>query len=157
VDQLEYGKNHSYLYDFIRICYSGKQLNPEEITRLYVKERLSAAQISNRYGVAKSVIVSWLTRLAIAPGTNVGSKTNPNNYRHHNPPYGYKVQDGKLVLNKAELKICRLIVELIARRKFSNRAAARELIKQGLKNRSGKLSWSHHMVQQIFNRWKNKV
>lgn len=157
MDQVEYGANHIYLSDFIKMSYSGKLLNPEEIKRLYVKERLSAAQIAARFGVAKSVIIKWTDQLKVAPGTKVGSKTNPNNYRHHNPPYGYKVQDGKLVLNKAELKICRLVVELIGRRKFGIRETARELMKQEFKNRRGEINWSHFVVQQIFNRWNNKV
>lgn len=157
VGLFEHGKNHSYLTDFIRICYNGKHLNPEEIKRLYLKGRLSTAQIAIHYGVSKSAIISWLDKLKISPGTTVGSKTNPENYRHHNPPYGYKVQGGKLILNKAELKICRLVVELIGRKKFGNRETARELNRQGLKNRSGKVSWSHNTIRQIFNRWKNKV
>jgi hypothetical protein len=38
---------------------------------------------------------------------------NPLNYRVHNPPYGYRIQDGWLVLNKSEIRVCSLVVELI--------------------------------------------
>lgn len=157
VDQIGCGTNTSYLVDFIKICFKPQLLNSAEIKQFYVKEGLSASQIAAHYGVSKGVIISWLNRLKISAKTPKGRMTNPNNYRHHNPPYGYKVKDGKLVLNNAELKICRTVVELMGRKKCAARETARELTSRGFKNRRGKSTWGHLIVQQIFKRWKDKL
>ncbi len=157
VDLSVHGTNTSYLFDFIQICFKTQLLNPAEIRHFYLKEGLSAAQIADRYGVSKSVIIGWVNRLGIGAKTSEGRMTNPNNFRHHNPPYGYKVKDNKLVLNKAEIKFCRVVVELMARKKAGARETARELTKRGFKNRQGEVKWGHLVVQQIFKRWKNKL
>lgn len=157
VDQAGYGTNTSYLVDFIKICFKPKLLNPAEIKRFYLNEELSAAQIAAHYGVSKSVIIGWINRLKIGSKSAKGRMTNPNNFRHHNPPYGYKVKDNKLVLNSAELKMCRAVVEYMGRKKCSARQTARELEKRGYKNRRGELNWGHLTIQQIFKRWKDKL
>ena len=83
--------------------------------------------------------------------------TNPENYRHHCPPYGYKVRGGKLVIDNQELKICRLVVELIERQGFGIRETGREITKRGYKNRQGNHSWGHFVVKRIFDRWRGKL
>lgn len=155
--KLGYDTNTSYLTDFVRISFKPQLLNPHEIRKLYLKEGLSAAQIASRFGVSKSVIVSWVNRLKIGSKSAQGRMTNPNNYRHHNPPYGYKVKDNKLALNKSEMKMCRMVVELMGRKKVGARETARELTVRGYKNRRGKTTWGHLVVQQIFKRWKDKL
>ena len=86
-----------------------------------------------------------------------GSLTNPKNYRHHEPPYGYKVRDGQLVLNSTEIRICRLIVNLRGRRGKTLAQVAAELSKRGHKNRRGKTDWHHQTVGNIFKRWNGKL
>jgi hypothetical protein len=108
-------------------------------------------------GVGKTLILSRLKSMGIRVETGRNRMTNPNNFRHHNPPYGYQVKDGKLVLNKSELKVCRLVVELIGRKNKSARETARELINKKLKNRNGDINWGHLVVQKIFKRWKDKI
>ena len=157
VDQAEYGTNPTYLLDFIQICFKPQLLNSAEIKHLYVKVGLSASQIADRLGVSKAVIVGWINRLKIGPKSSKGRMTNPNNFRHHNPPYGYKVKDNKLVLNKSELRICRAVVELMGRKKCGARETARELTRRGFKNRRGETKWGHLVVQQIYLRWKDKL
>jgi hypothetical protein len=157
VDQVEYGTNPTYLIDFIQICFKPQLLNSAEIKHLYLKEGLSASQIADRFGVSKGVIVGLINRLKIGPKSSKGRMTNPNNFRHHNPPYGYKVKDNKLVLNNSEIRTCRVVVELMGRRECSARETARELIRRQFKNRKGQISWGHLVVQQIFKRWKNKL
>lgn len=157
VDLSVHGTNTSYLLDFIRICFKPQLLNSAEIRHFYLKEGLSASQIASHYGVSKTVIIGWINRLKIGSKSATGRMTNPNNFRHHNPPYGYKVRDNKLVLNNAELKVCRAVVELMGRKKCGAREAARELTSRGFKNRRGDSTWGHLVVQQIFKRWKGKL
>jgi len=83
--------------------------------------------------------------------------TNPNNYRHYNAPYGYRVKNGQLVLNPKDLKVCRIVVDFMDRKQRPARETARELIRRGLKNRRGEIKWGHLVVQQIFRRWKGKL
>ncbi len=89
--------------------------------------------------------------------TQAGRITNPNNYRVRNPPYGFRIQDGHLIINKSEIRICRLVAELIERQGFSKIAVARELGARGCKNRIGSTKWDHGTVLNIFERWKNKL
>lgn len=157
MDLSVYGTNTTYLLDFIEICFKPQLLNSSEIKQFYVKEGLSASQIAAHYGVSKGVIIGWINRLKIGPKSAKGRMTNPNNFRHHNPPYGYKVKDNKLALNNAELRVCRAVVELMGRKKSGARETARELISRGFKNRRGEVVWGHLVVQQIFKRWKDKL
>ncbi|MCB0411440.1 MAG: hypothetical protein KDD22_02870, partial [Bdellovibrionales bacterium] len=78
-------------------------------------------------------------------------------FRHHNPPYGFKVQNGKLVVNKQELKICRIVVDFMGRQKRPVREMAREFIRREIKKRRGHVKWGYLVVQQIFKRWNGKI
>ncbi len=149
--------NTNYLIDFIKIYFKTQLLNSEEIRHFYLKDGLSASQIATHYGVSKSVIIGWVNRLKIGSKSAQGRMTNPINFRHHNPPFGYKVKDNKLVLNGAELKICRVIVDLMGRKMRGLRETARELECRGFKTRRGRSKWGHFVVQQIFNRWRDKL
>jgi len=157
VDQPEYGTNTSYLVDFIPICLSAKLLDNEQIREFYVQKGQSAAQIAQHFSVAKSVILARLHGMGIREGIGSGRSTNPENYRCRVAPYGYAVKNGKLVPNKAELRICRQVVNLIQRRGLSANAVAKKLSRQGLKSRSGRAHWDHSTVISIFNRWKDKL
>jgi hypothetical protein len=158
VDQPEYGKNTCYLTDFIQITHQAKMLNSEEIRDLFVNHAQSAAQIAKKFGVAKTVILSRLHGLGVAIGTSApGRMTNPSNYRCATRPYGFTVKDGRLVPNKSELRICRVVVELYGRQKLSATAVAKELTRRGFKNRAGRIAWEHKTVQSIFIRWNGKI
>ncbi len=157
VDQAEISKNQSYLIDSIQIQVSSKLLDITEIKRLFLEERLSAAQIARRYDVVKSVILGLLHRSGVRLNTKIGRSNNPENYRNHSPPYGYQVKDGKLVINKAELKACRLIVDLRDRKGYSTSDIAAEIEKRGFKNRNGKTVWNSNTILKIYKRWKNKL
>ena len=157
MNQPEHGTNTSYLIDFIQICFNVKLLNFEEIRSLYLEKRLSATQIAHRYQVSKTVILDGLHKMGIRFETGTGRMTDPNNYRIRTPPYGFSIKDGKLVPHKLEMKICRLVVELIGRQGLSNSATAKELKKYGYKNRYGRTVWDHSSVRNIFKRWKDKL
>ncbi len=145
----------SLLTDFIHFRPKPHAIKAGVLRELYLEKGLSSNQIAAELGVCKSAI---LTRLrAIGVREKAGSKTNPENYRHHEPPYGYRVQDGKLVPNKKELLICRLVIELRTRKGWALAEIASELTKRGYVNRRGAASWHHHSVNQIFKRWNGKL
>ena len=50
--------------------------------------------------------------------------TNPKNYRASVVPYGYRKVDGQLVTNKKEMRICRLVVQLVDGEELSLHGAA---------------------------------
>ena len=86
-----------------------------------------------------------------------GRSSNPENYRHPAASYGYAVKNGNIVLNKAEQRVCKLVVQLIKRQNQNYCAVARELSKRGLKNRAGQTKWDGNAVSKIFKRWKDKL
>ena len=157
VDQPEYGTNTSYLTDFIQITLFAKLLDNEQIRGFYVQKGFSAAQIARHFGVAKSVVLARLNDMGLSQGVGASRTTNPENYRCRVAPYGYSIRDGKLVPNKAELRICRQVVNLIRQRGLSASAVGKELSRQGLKSRSGRAHWDHSAVRSIFKRWKDKL
>lgn len=156
VDQPEYGTNTCYLIDMIQINVNSRTLDIDQITELFVKQRLSASQIGHRFGVAKSVILKLLNGAGVRIG-KVGRSTDPKNYRNNSPPYGYSIRGGKLVPNKAEMKICRMVVELRGRRGYSTTQVAKELERLGYRNRKGNLVWNTATVLNIFERWNGKL
>ena len=115
VDQPEYGTNSSYYVDFIPFYFNPKLLNFDKIRSLYLDEGLSAAEIAKQFNTVKSVILSVLHRMGIRLGSNARPLNDPKNYRNWKAPYGYVIKDKKLVINTAELRLCRIIVELVGR------------------------------------------
>ena len=157
VRQPEYGTNTPYLADFIEICLSPQLLNAAKIRDLYQQDGKSKAQIAAQFGVSRSTVTSHLHSQGVHGGTGKGRSNNPDNYRNPSIPYGHAVKDGKLVLNKAEQRICKLVVELIKRQGKNHSEVARELSSRRLKNRAGRTRWDSKTVFNIFNRWKEKV
>ena len=136
VDLSVHGRNTPYLLDFIEIEFRKYLFKPLEVRNLYFNQGLSAAQIAEKFDVSKAVVIGWIKRLE-TPRLRKGRSTNPENYRHHNPPYGFKVRGKKLVTNRAEIEICRPVVELISRQSLGIRETGRELARRGFKNRKG--------------------
>lgn len=121
---------------------------------MYLIDGLSANQIAQALGVSRTAVVEHLHSQNIR--IRSGRMTNPNNYRHHTPPYGWKVKDGKLIPHKSKLTLCRRVVTLV-RQGCSYNSVAKELEKLGFKSRKNKVRWDHSMVISIFNRWKEKL
>lgn len=157
MDQPECGTNTPYLIDFIKITLSAKLANPQEIRSLYVDQGFSAGQIANKLRISKSVVLARLKDLGVRSNEMPNRNTNPDNYRCSVAPFGFMVKNAKLVPNKNELKVCHAIVELIERKGFTCRAAARELQSRGLKNRAGHAKWGHSKVAAIYRKWKGKI
>lgn len=122
-----------------------------------MEDGLSSTQIARRFQVSRSTILQRLGAMGIKDQPYRERSKNPQNYRMPVPPYGYSVQNGKLVANKSELKVCRLVVELVERNGLQQNAVARELSKRGLKNRAGKTEWNSKTVFNIYKRWKGKL
>jgi hypothetical protein len=132
------------------------RLKRELLQDFYVTQGLSLAQIANRLGWAKSTVYKRLSSLGLIEGKN-GRAMKSNNFRHHQPPYGFRVQSGKLIPNKAELRICRLIVHFVDEEGMTLRQTATDLESREFKNRFGKVSWHHQTVGKIYKRWKGKL
>jgi hypothetical protein len=86
-----------------------------------------------------------------------GSQSVPTNYRRAIAPYGFRIIDGRLASNPSEMKICRLIVDLVDRRGLTCVQAAQVLEAKGLKGRNGLVKWHNYTVSRIFARWKGKL
>jgi IS30 family transposase len=156
-DQPECGTNTCYLSDFIEICLCPKLLNRAKIRDLYERECKSPAQIAAQFGVSRSTITARLHAQDVRLEMGDGRASNPDNYRHPSAPYGHAVKKGKLVLNKSERRVCKLIVERIRRQNQNYNEVARELSRRGIKNRAGRTKWDGKAVAKIFKRWKDKL
>lgn len=157
MEQLRHGTNQSYYTDIIEFSPKPYLVHGPKLLHLYHQKGLSAKQVADELGVSKAFILERLHDLGIRSGTGQGRMVNPENYRHHNPPFGYHVKNGKLLPCKPELRVCRLIVQLIRDKGHGFRETARELEQRGLKNRKGQNKWGHYVVTQIYNRWKEKL
>jgi len=131
--------------------------DPAHFARLYREKGLSAQQIAQLLGIAKSTALTRLHAFGIHSDCTSRRVTNPDNYRAPVPPYGYRVQDGKLVVDRSEIRACRLVVNLIGEKKLSANATAKELERRGIKNRNGLVKWGHYSVRRIFDRWNGKL
>ena len=157
VDQPECCTNYAYYVDYIEFYPKVKLLDIAKISDFYLKQGRSASQIARHFGVSKTSVLAHLHNAGIRLESGKGRLTNPKNYRHSTPPYGYGVRDGKLVTNRLELRVCRTIVKLIDRQKLTVSQVFRELEKLGVKNRTGNTRWDHKAVKKIYERWKGKI
>lgn len=155
--QPEYGTNHAYYIDFIQICLAVKFINSDEIRELYQEKGLSISQIASRFKVSKAVIQCRLRELRIKESNISNKVNNPQNYRCRVAPYGFSVESGKLLPNRLEVKICRLVIQMVQRQGKTQSEAARELTRLGYKNRSGKTIWDSKTIFNILKRWKDKL
>ncbi|MEZ4742682.1 MAG: hypothetical protein R3B45_09575 [Bdellovibrionota bacterium] len=148
---------HPYLRDIIYFHLKPLKTNSGRIADLYLSKGHSAKQIADEFGVSKTSILECLHSMDIRSGSGKGRVQNPNNYRLHNPPYGYRRFGDQLVVCKKQLKLCKLVVQLIDDEKMSLNAVARGLTSLGYKNKQDKCSWDHSVVKAIYVRWKGKV
>lgn len=149
------GTNRSIIYDFIEFFLKPYSLNSVLCLEMYQKRGLSASQIAKEIGCSKTSVLKQLR----AQGVHHGDprRTDPENYKLHDPPYGFSKRDGRLVPNKSELRICRVIISLDSGKGLSARAIGKELEARGIKNRKGAISWTHGSIKRILARWKGKI
>ncbi len=156
VDQPEYGTNHPYYFDIIEFHVSPKLLKSSEIRSLYLEKGFSSAEIAKKYGVSKTFILSVLHKMNIRKNAIQRPPDIGTAYLSRNPPIGFEVRNGRLQICKAEQRMCRHVVKSM-RSGATASQTARDLVRIGYKNRSGKVSWSHKSVKLIFERWKDKI
>lgn len=156
VEHAERSTYPSYLSEMIHFQVPTATQNPREIAKLYLEQRLSSAQIAQKLGCTKGYILLNLKRLGLLRRKSE-AKTDPTNYRSSNPPYGFRIADHKLVTYAAEIKVCRMIVDLIDRKGLNKSQAAERLIQKGIKNRAGVVNWRNSTVTRIYKQWKNKL
>lgn len=147
-----------YYADIINHSVNPFKSTSPKIAEMYLKDSLSASQISDKLGISKTAVLERLHALGIRNADTKGERmTNPNNYRASVVPYGYRNIDGQLVANKKEVRICRLVVQIINERGLSLMGTARELMSRNVKNRNGNIWWDHSMVRGIYRRWNGKI
>ena len=98
--------------------------------------------------MSKSTVIKKLQGFGVSLRPKKGSTTIENNYRHHNPPYGYSVKKGVLAPNPREVKVCRLIVNLIRDKGMGYSEVGRALGKKQIKNRKDKVKWGSFRYQR---------
>ncbi len=130
-----------------------------EKLQVYLEKTIAAgrstSQIADEIGASKTWVIETLQRYEIEiPKT--GRMTNPDNYRHHTPPFGMKVRGGKLIPEPKQQKVCKEIVNLRNIEGLSFNAIAKELREKMRPNASGTHYWDHKGVKKIFDRWKDK-
>ena len=145
-----------HLVDFFSFFPIPHTLESQTFSELYEKYELSVKQIAERVGVSKSTVLKKLKEGDTSLRSTRESLTNSKNYRSPNPPYGFKVVEGRLVENRAEIRICRKIIEM--REKGASFNAISQLLREkGLKNRKQTLYWCHKHLKRIYNYWKEKL
>lgn len=147
--------NTIYLVDFIAVSLKPSITKAEILTDLYLKQGLSSSQIAEKLGCSKTMVLERLR----AQGIRIGDKrkTNPNNYRLHQPPFGFSKRESKLIPNRKELRVCRMIVRYRDLKKWSYREIAKVLEEKKIKNRAGRIRWPGSTVRRIYLDWKEKI
>lgn len=159
MEQFQSWKNRSKLLDSFEFIFDLKLKSKEFWWNLHVKEGLSFSQISNRLGIPKATVRDFIWKHGLKRESHKGRSTRPDNYRAPNPPYGYKVMSGKLVFDRNEVKVCKLIVALRGEQSLSWAAIVDELNKRRIPSRrhGEGACWHRHIVKIIYERWNSKT
>ena len=153
-----YAPHKPHINDTLSISLVPTKISPSKIASMYLNEGLSTGQIAERLDLAKSTVLSRLHSIGIGKGQNpeleaqIKAKRGPST-----PAYGLRKLDGQLAPCKREIKICRLIIDLIDNENFSYRKTAREMEARNIKNRKGHASWNYMTVKAIYQRWGDKL
>ncbi len=146
---------NSHFIDFISFFSIPSKIDNELFCSLYKKHQLSARQIAEKIGVCKATVLKRLKESNVSCRKK-GASSNLQNYLCSNPPFGFKVVDGRLTKNPLEVRICRKIVDM-KNKGYSFIAIGQTLEKEGFKNRRGSISWHNTFVGKVYNRWYKKV
>lgn len=123
------------------------------MVRLY-KEGLSAQQVADRVGISKQAVLARLRQIGVR--RTPGRGRSPDNFRYPYPPYGFRVVSQRLVLNRRELRIARLIVELRDCNGMKWAEMVEVLKAKGARTRS-KREWSSVGLRRVHKRWSGKL
>ena len=159
MEQTKAWKNRSKLLDSFEFNFDLRLKDADFWRNLYLVEGLSATQIADRLKTPRSTIHSLLRRHGIRKEQLEGCSTQPDNYLAPNPPYGFKVEAGRLLIDRKEMKVCKLIVELRRNQNWDWSAIAKELSRRQIPTRRNDegTRWHRHIVRAIFERWHSKI
>ena len=149
-------RKNFYFIDFFNFYPLPCGVKSKTFTELYEKYKLSTKQIAERIGVSKTTVLTKLKKSGISSRGTSESLTHPENYRSSNPPFGFRVIDGRLVENKQEIRICRKVIRM-KNEGLSFSAISHHLVKEGIKNRKKTTYWCHKQIKRIYNYWKGKL
>ncbi len=155
VDQAGHCTNSKDVADFIGIFAISKGAGTSEIGDLYLIEKLTAAQVAVRVGISKASVLRRLHALGIRKET-LAEVANDQPRPAVRAPFGQRIIAGKLVNDRQEQKVARLIVELRARQNLGWNEVVRRLNEDGLRTRSG-IPWKMGRVRMVFERWNGKL
>ncbi len=127
-------------------------MDARSVVRLY-QEGLSAQQVADNIGISKQAVLARLRRFGVRNGQRGRTL---DNYRFPNPPYGQKVWGKRLVLNKKELRIVRIVIQLRDQEQLRWSQIVANLNELGIKTRTGR-TWSRAGIKRIHKRWVGKV
>ena len=154
VDHTLHCTNTSHLIDIIEFTTVPKGVNPLNLAHLYTNNGLTVNQIADRVGLSKAAVIGRLKEAAVTCGQNGRSEEN---YRFaHNPPYGKKVVDGKLITNRVEMKVVREVIRCRDQEKLSWHKTTTHLNNLGYRNRADR-PWTKTSIVQIYQRWAGKA
>jgi biotin operon repressor len=124
-------------------------MNKSYMDKLYQTRQ----EIADRIGIGKTAVSGHLKALKIK---EKHTGRDQNNYKFpNNPPYGFKVIDGKLVQNPREIKMARMIIQLKDREGLIWPKVIERMNAQGLKSRIGE--WTINSARNARLRWRGKL
>jgi IS30 family transposase len=149
VEQAECWANPSYLIDIITLISNPTKIKTSEIERLYFDERLSMREIADRVEVSKSFVIRHLSQ---SKRRDRRTGREHQNYKHSKIPYGFRRAGERIVPDKKEMKVIKLI--LTARGQgYTYQAIADRLNKSNCLMRANK-QWPSGMVYWIVKKWE---
>jgi hypothetical protein len=145
---------HLYLVDFIPLVFSARRIDPGKLRDLYVKRGLSSARIGDQVGLSKQAVLSRLRNEGIRETRGRGRDSN--SFRYPFPPYGQRVTDGRLTIDRKEMKVVRLVIELRDRKSWGWAEIISCLNERGYRSRTG-LLWNRVRVKRLHKYWSGKL
>lgn len=127
----------------------------EDQLQNFVDQGLTSTQMAIELKMSRTWVLDTLKKYGITlPKKN--RLTNPKNYRHHTPPFGYKKLGNELVHNSSQMITCHIIARARKIDKLSFSEIARQLSRNQVPNAKGTTYWDHKAVKKIFEHWKDK-
>lgn len=144
---------HLYLTDFVNYYHSPRRIPSQTFADL-ARKGLTASQMGEQTGLSKQAILARLREKGIRPEPGHGRQKD--NYRYPNPPFGFRVINGRLLVSPHEMKIVRLIVRLREKEELGWEAIVAHLNSSNICSRTGK-KWDRARIKRIFKRWAKKL
>ena len=121
----------------------------------WINSGWSLSQIAEDLGASKTWVVGRVQRYCIKVPKK-GRMTNPENYRHHVPPFGFRKNGNRLYPCQKQQRVCRKVVQWRQKENLSFNAIAKRLKGEGALNSRSGTYWDHKATKKIFETWKDK-